>query len=179
MNSFLTPQNGPSLTGVIDVTAHSISLFQENAPPKHIEDISIPQSDISIALPYDVVIDEFGSNVITMYQFTGDINDEKVAGLESLLNYMNENFFTKDDPAINEHHDHITKKQYNEETHNIYNIDKSKPFNIKNNMFLNEQYFHKKQNINNSIINGITKTKVINNNENVLSVKKDYAYKPM
>ena len=103
----------------------------------------------------------------------------QVGGLESLLNYMNQNFFIKDDPAINEHHYHITKKQYNEETHNIYNIDKSKPFNIKNNMFLNEQYFHKKQNINNSIINGITKTKVINNNENVLSVKKDYAYKPM
>ena len=137
MNSFLTPHNGPSLTGVIDVTAHSISLFQENAPPKNIEDIFIPQSDISIALPYDAVIDELGNNVITMYQFIGDINDEKVAGLESLLNYMNENFFTKDDPAINEHHYHITKKQYNEETNNIYNIDKSKTFNIKNNMIFN------------------------------------------
>ena len=43
MNSFLTPHNGPSLTGVIDVTAHSISLFQENAPPKDINDIFIPQ----------------------------------------------------------------------------------------------------------------------------------------
>ena len=77
MNSFLTPHNGPSLTGVADVTAHSISLFQENAPPKNIDDIFIPQSDISIALPYGVVIDELGNNVITMYQFIGDINDEK------------------------------------------------------------------------------------------------------
>ena len=58
---------------------------------------------------------------------------------------MNENFFTKDDPAVNEHHYHITKKQYNEETHIIYNIDKNKTFNIKNNRFLNEQYFYKKQ----------------------------------
>ena len=41
MNSFLTPHNGPSLTGVIDVTAHSISLFQENAPPKDINDTII------------------------------------------------------------------------------------------------------------------------------------------
>ena len=32
MNSSPTPHNGPSLTGVIDVTAQSISLFQENAP---------------------------------------------------------------------------------------------------------------------------------------------------
>ena len=40
MNSFLNPHtNGPSLTGVIDVTAHSISLFQEIEPPKHIVDI--------------------------------------------------------------------------------------------------------------------------------------------
>ena len=109
MNSFLTPHNSVSLTGVIDVTAHSISLFQEDAPPKDINDIFIPQSDISIALPYGVVIDELGNNVITMYQFIGDINDEKVAGLESLLNYLNGNFFAKDDPAINEHHYHITK----------------------------------------------------------------------
>ena len=84
MNSFLTPHNGPSLTGVIDVTAHSISLFQENAPPKNIEDTFIPQSDISIALPYDVVIDELGHNVITMYQFIGDINDEKSGRLRTI-----------------------------------------------------------------------------------------------
>ena len=143
MNSFLTLHNGPSLTGGIDVTAHNI-FFQENAPLKNIEDIFIPKSDISIALPYDVIIDELGNSVITMYQFIGDINDTKVGGLESLLNYMNENFFTKDDPAINEHHYHITRKQYNEETNNIYKIDKSKAFNIKNNRFLNEQYFQNK-----------------------------------
>ena len=117
MNAFLNPHNnGPSLTGVIDVTAQSISLFQENAPPKNIEDIFIPKSDISIALPYDVIIDELGNNVISMYQFIGGINGTEVAGLESLLNYMSENFFTKDDPAINGHHYHITKKQYNETT---------------------------------------------------------------
>ena len=35
MNSFLNPHNnGPPITGVIDVTAHSISLFQGNEPPK-------------------------------------------------------------------------------------------------------------------------------------------------
>ena len=84
MNSFLNPHNnGPSLTGVIDVTAHSISLFQENEPPKNIEDIFIPKSDISIALPYGVRIDELGNIVISMYQFIGDINDTKVGGLAS------------------------------------------------------------------------------------------------
>ena len=39
--------------------------------------------------------------------------------------------FSKDDPAINEHRYHITKKQYNEETHNIYNTDKTKTYNIR------------------------------------------------
>ena len=44
---------------------------------------------------------------------------------------MNENVFSKDDPAIHEHHYHITKKQYNEETHNTYNIDETNIYNIK------------------------------------------------
>ena len=52
---------------------------------------------------------------------------------------MNENFFSKDDPAINEHHYHIIKKQYNEEIHNICNVYKSKTFIIKNHRFFIEQ----------------------------------------
>ena len=166
MNSFLIPHNSTSLTGVIDVTAHSISLFQENESPKDINDISIPKNDTSTAEPYDVIIDELGNNVITMYQFIGDFNDEKVGGLEPLLNYMNETFYSKDNPLINEHNYHITKQRYNEETNNIYNV--SKTFNIKN-VVLNEQYFHKEQNINNSIISDITK-KNINNTGNVLTI---------
>ena len=103
MNALLNPHNnGRSLTGLIDVTAHSISLFQENEPPKDTNDIFIPNSDISIADPYDVIIDESGNKVITMYQLIGDINDTEVGGLEPLLNYMNENSFSKDEPAINE-----------------------------------------------------------------------------
>ena len=110
MNSFLNPHNATSLTGIIDVTAHSISLFRENESPKDITDIFIPKSDISTAEPYDVITDELGNDVITMYQFIGDINDDKVGGLESLLNYMNENFYSKDNPLIHEHNCHITKK---------------------------------------------------------------------
>ena len=135
MNSFLNPHNGTPLTGEVGILAHSIRLFQENESPKNVNDIFIPNSDISIAEPYDVQIDGLGNNVITMYQFIGDINDTKIGGLESLLNYMNESFFSKDEPAINEHQYHITKKQYNEETNNIYKIVKSRTFNVKNNMF--------------------------------------------
>jgi len=90
MNSFLNT-HGTSLTGIVDITANSISLFQDNGRPKNIEDIFRHKSDISIAEPYDVPIDENG-NVIQMYQFLGDSNDTKVAGLESILNYINDNF---------------------------------------------------------------------------------------
>ena len=86
--------NGPSLTGVVDIIANNISLFLDNGTTKNINDIFIHKSDISVAEPYDVPIDENG-NVVQMYQFIGDINDTKVAGLESLPNYMNENFSVK------------------------------------------------------------------------------------
>ena len=107
MSSFLNA-HGTSLTGIVDITANSISLFQDNGPPKNIEDISIHESDITIAEPYDVPIDE-NVNVIQMYQFLGGINDTKVTGLESILNYINDNFFSKADPAVNEHYYNTTK----------------------------------------------------------------------
>ena len=88
INSFLNPHNGTSLTGVVDIFAHSISLFQESGSPKSIKDIFIHKSVISIAEPYAVITDETGNNIITMYQFVGEISDTKVGGLESLLNYM-------------------------------------------------------------------------------------------
>ena len=46
----------------------------------------IPQTSISIAEPIDVQIDELGNHIIQMYQFKGMIIDEKVPGLESILN---------------------------------------------------------------------------------------------
>ena len=75
MNAFLNHHNGISVTGIIGVTANSISLFQENEPPKNINGISIPNSDISIAEPYDVQIDVLGNYVVTMHQFIAYIND--------------------------------------------------------------------------------------------------------
>ena len=76
MNSSLNPHNGTSLTGVIDLTAHSISLFRENEPPQNIKDMFIPYINISKAEAIDVQIDELGNNTIQMYQFIGDINDK-------------------------------------------------------------------------------------------------------
>ena len=71
MSSCLNPHNGTSLTGVTDLTTHSISLFQENEPPQNIKDTLIPKSGFSIAEPIDVQIDELGNNTIQMYQLIG------------------------------------------------------------------------------------------------------------
>ena len=56
---------------------------------------------------------------------------------------MNENFFSKDEPAVNEHNYHIIKKQYIEETNNIYNIDKSKYYKTNNHNFNDTQFYNK------------------------------------
>ena len=45
----------------------------------------------------------------------------------------------------------------NEDIQDIYNIDKSKPYNIKNHRYTDDHYYNKKQFINNNIINNITK----------------------
>ena len=87
--------------------------------------MSIHKNDIGVAEPYDVQIAELGDNITTINHFIGDINDTAVGGLEPLLNYMNENFFSKDYTAINGHHNN-NQKQYNEDIHNIYNVDESK-----------------------------------------------------
>ena len=61
--------------------------------------------------------------------------------------------------------------------YSIYNIDKSKSYNLKNHRYKDDYHYDKRQFINNSIVNNITKKNIINNNENVLKPKKDYSYK--
>ena len=77
MNAFLNPSNGASLTNVFDVTAHSISLFQENEQANNINNMFLLKTDISIAEPIEVQIYELGNNTTQMYQLIGNINDEK------------------------------------------------------------------------------------------------------
>lgn len=42
MNAFLNPQNGTSVIHTIDITAHNISLVQEDNQPKNNNGICIP-----------------------------------------------------------------------------------------------------------------------------------------
>ena len=145
---------------MFDATAHSISLFQESEQPKHINDIFIPKTDTGIAKPIEVQTDELGNATIQMYQLIGTINDEKAGGLDSLLNYMNENFFSKDDPAINERRYHITKKNNTTKRHITYKKKyKTKTYHIKCNRYTDEHYYNKTQAINHNTTNNIRNKK--------------------
>ena len=59
MNAFLNPRNGTSLTGLIDLTAHSINLYDHSISnePQNIKDVFMTESDISVAVPTEVQID--------------------------------------------------------------------------------------------------------------------------
>ena len=64
----------------------------------------------------------------------------------------------------------LLTKQYNEDIHKIYNIDKSKSYNIKNHRYTGDHYY-KKQFITNNLTNYVTKRNSINNVEDLLIVK--------
>ena len=86
-----------SLTGIIDFTAHNIYLIQEDGTVKNILDMLFPYGEIAsiaVAELVDAQLNDLGP-AVQMYQFIGDINDERVPGLESILNYNNENLFIK------------------------------------------------------------------------------------
>ena len=118
------------------ITAHSIRLFQEEKLT-NIFELLINQNNISIAELVETQIDELGNNVITMYQFVGDINDKQVSGLEPILNYVNGNLYTKGDYAINQHRYNILKKNYFQDfaTYSSNKIGKPKTYNIKNHLY--------------------------------------------
>ena len=67
-------------------------MAQEDGTVKNILDILFPYGDIAVAELIDVRLNDLGP-VVQMYQFIGDIKDERVPGLESILNYINENVF--------------------------------------------------------------------------------------
>ena len=88
---------------------------------------------------------------------------KRIPGLASILNHMNENLFSKDEPAINEHHYHITKKTITK-TRITYTIKIKPKHTIFNIIYIyiytDEHYYNKTQNANNNITNSISKKKL-------------------
>ena len=59
-------------------------------------------TNISVAEPVEIQIDDLGNNVITMCEFVGDINDNKALGLDIILNCINDALFAKHEGAVNQ-----------------------------------------------------------------------------
>ena len=85
--------------------------------------------------------------------------------------------FSKDDPAINEHHYNmyffnqiINNKQYIEEAHHIHNIEQPTTCNIKNTRYTDEQFYNKSRHIHNTITNNISNTHITHNNKHMLKL---------
>ena len=64
-------------------------MIQEDGTVKNILDILFPYGDIAVAELIDAQLNDLGP-VIQMYQFIGGINDERVPGLEPILNCIND-----------------------------------------------------------------------------------------
>ena len=172
MSALLNPRDGGGSTDIIDVTAHSIRFFK-NEQPKDIYDMFIPRTSSSIAEPIDVQIDEVGNDINQVYQLIRVIKDEKVPGLENILNYMVELSFSKDDPAINEHHCHITKTSTTKK-HITYAIQVKPRHIMRKISCIRMIIITTKHNTHTNIY--ITQAKTFNN-EHVLDLKKDYSFK--
>ena len=65
----------------------------------------------------------------------------------------------------------LLNRLYNEDIRNIYNIDTSKSYNIKNHRYTDDHYYNKKQYTTNNLTNYITKINSTNNTEHVLNIK--------
>ena len=127
MNTFLNPHNSVSLTGLIDISANSISLIQLNddlgeEEIKNIEDIFLKYKNISTVV--DVTVPIGGGLSYTVKQWVEPVTDNRVPGLSSLLDYLNTNYRRIDDDSIITNNYYITKKYNNtihkSDTHNYH-----------------------------------------------------------
>jgi len=173
-NQHLAKGNTTSLTGIIDVVAHSISLIKnEEQEPENLLDIFIHQDNI--ATVQDVSIPLGGGLFFTQKEFIGDINNDRVPGLEALLDYLNANYYDRNDPAINNNYYTIHKHLYNNDyTQYVTNkIDNRKTFKNYNHVFKEDNFLNLTKHITNHTTNNITKQ--IFNDEYNLILKKDYS----
>ena len=65
-----------------------------------------------MAKPVEIQIDELGNNVTAIYEFVGDMDDNKAPGLERIFNYISDNFFARNEGAGNQHIHNTTKNSY-------------------------------------------------------------------
>ena len=141
LNSFLNPNNSVSLTGIVNITADKISLIQVNdflgqEEIKNIEDIFLQYKNISTV--EDITVPIGGGLSYTIKQWIEPVTDEQVAGLSSLLDYLNTNYRRIDDDSC------ITNNYYITKTNNNI-INKNDTFNYHKHNYITQ--VHRHQNI--------------------------------
>ena len=141
LNSFLNPNNNVSLTGIVNITADKISLIQVNEDLgveeiKNIENIFLQYQNISTV--EDITVPIGGGLSYTIKQWIEPVTDEQVAGLSSLLDYLNTNYRRIDDDSCITNNYYITKKN-----NNI--INKNDTFNYHKHNYITQ--VHRHQNI--------------------------------
>ena len=102
LNTWINPLNRVSLTGLIDITANSISLigYDEDGEEgiTHLLDLFLMYKNISSV--EDVQVPIGGGQYYTIKAWMGTIDDLHVPGLESLIEYLQANYRAIDDDSI-------------------------------------------------------------------------------
>ena len=159
-NTFLNPNNKTSLTNLIDLTVNSINIIvpDENNENEqiNINDLYIHSKNIATASLTSVPIG-FGQYA-SQYEFDGIIDDNYVPGLESILDFINTNFYNKLDPATTNNIFNVSKKLYNISNDNYITnkIDRRKTINNYNHNIHENHTLQKKAFINNNMTNNIS-----------------------
>ena len=175
-NTFLNPNNKASLTNIIDIVANSVSLIIEDEKTHtNVHDLFVNQKKIASASPISI-INGLGLTT-TQFEFDGVIDDNHIPGLESILDYLHNNYYNKLDPAITNNYFNVNKH-----LHNIYNdnyitnkIDKRKNINNYNHNINETNIVQKKNFTTNNITNNINKKINTYVDDTNITIKKDYS----
>ena len=162
LNTWINPLNKVSLTGLVDITANSISLIGYNEDGEegitHLLDLFVMYKNISSV--EDVQVPIGGGQYYTIKAWVGTTDDLHVPGLESLIEYLQTNYRAIDDDSILNNYYTVNKTyQQNTHMHNDYNYLKTTHQNIKNlkeTTLKTDEFTYNKKNI----INNITIKKV-------------------
>ena len=168
LNTWINPLNKVSLTGSVDITADSIRLivYNEDTGQEEITNVlSLFLMYDNISVVEDVNISLGGGQYYTIKQWVGTIDDNHVAGLQSLIDYLQANYRAIDDDSIVNNYYTINKTYHDTiNTYNDYNYSKTVQQTLKK---------FTTYNTNTNEFN-YTKKNIVNNINNTF---KDYNYK--
>ena len=95
------PSIQPNLTGLSRIVADDILLINNDTQiEEDVRDIFFYNANIASNLE-SVVYDIGGGQTVVLKEFVGEISNTRVPGLQAILDYLQQNYYDKLDPAIN------------------------------------------------------------------------------